>query len=122
MRSQHGSGLIGQEFDELVGPVLGLLLDERGWRSAAYAASPFLIVMSRIVPHLGSANHPAACSGRLGIAPGSGEILELTCGNVAEIIPDRFRECPLSAESDGVRLRGRPWRDQENAQVSRGSG
>jgi hypothetical protein len=60
VRSPRGFGLICREFDEPGRLVYGLKLGAHGWRSAAYAASPFLIVMVRIVAHLDSMNHPAA--------------------------------------------------------------
>ncbi len=59
-RSPQRSRSTGRESGELT-DLVGLLLGERAWRSAAYAASPFLIVMVRIVSHPGSVNHLVTC-------------------------------------------------------------
>jgi hypothetical protein len=68
VRSRHRFGWKCREFEELGALVYRVSLGAHGRRSAAYAASPFLIVMARIVPLRVPINHPSRSS-RMSVFP-----------------------------------------------------
>uniref|UniRef100_UPI00384C3972 ATP-binding protein n=1 Tax=Microbispora cellulosiformans TaxID=2614688 RepID=UPI00384C3972 len=112
-RSRRESGWIYRESDEPIAPLLGLLPGERGWRWAAYAASPFLIVMICILAHLNSMGHPAPCSTRTRDLPGS---WRNPAADLRKCSQDRFGYIPRLATGGGSR-----WRTTAHAITARSS-